>query len=347
MSGNSPTQPSFQVRAIDIGYGRTKFTTTQAGACDSFPSLAPLAETRRDDPHILTSRELTGRRTVDVWVDGTPYEVGADTTLFAGEVPVLHADYIDTPQYRALLYGALHAMQLERIDLLVTGLPVHQHASHSARLKKLMTGTHVIRPGKTVEIVDGRVAIQPLGGLIAHLHETGNWARDKKRVYLLIDPGYFTFDWLLSKGLSEVPGMSGSLPCGVSAYLMCIQRELSRELGLYCSDLERIDAGLRDGQFRIWAREVDLQPYKARAEAVIERAIRTLCNRVDVAQNIDEIVLAGGGSFYFLPALQRAFTDRQIHVMKEPACANVRGFHLLGKLLAAKQGKSRKAEITP
>jgi len=293
---------------------------------------------------MLTTRELTGRRTVEVWVDGTPYEVGPDTTLFAGEVPVLHADYIDTPQYRALLYGALHAMQLERIDLLVTGLPVHQHSSHSARLKKLLTGTHVIRPGKTVEIVDVKVAIQPLGGLIAHLHESGNWTRHKKHTYLFIDPGYCTFDWLLSKGLSEVPGKSGSVPCGVSAYLTSIQHDLSRELGLYCSDLEKIDAGLREGQFRIWTREIDLQPYKARAEAVIDRAIRALCNRVDVGQNIDEIVLAGGGSFYFLPALQRAFPARDIHVMTEPARANVRGFHLFGKLLAAKQGKSRKAE---
>ena len=33
--------------------------------------------------------------------------------------------------------------------------------------------------------------------------------------------------------------------------------------------------------------------------------------------------------------------------MKEPAFANVRGFHLFGKLLAAKQGKSRRAEINP
>lgn len=344
MTGNSPTQPSFQVRAVDIGYGYTKFTTTHGGACDSFPSLAPLAEVRRDDTYIPTYRELTGRRTVEVWVNGTPFEVGPDTTLFAGEVPVLHADYIDTPQYRALLYGALHAMQLERIDLLVTGLPVHQHSSHSARLKKLLVGPHVIQPGKTVEIVDVKVAIQPLGGLIAHLHETGNWTRHKKRTYLFIDPGYCTFDWLLSKGLSEVPGKSGSVACGVSTYLTCIQHEISRDLGLYCSDLERIDAGLRNGPFRIWTREIDLQPYKARAEAVIERAIRALCNRVDVGQNIDDIVLAGGGSFYFLPALQRAFPGRDIHVMTEPVCANVRGFQLFGKLLAAKQGKSRKSE---
>jgi plasmid segregation protein ParM len=338
-----PTQPPFYVRGLDVGYGYTKFTISDAGACDSFTSLAPLAEFRLDDELMVTRRELTCRRTVEVWVDGKPYEVGPDTTLFSGEVPILHSDYISTPQYRALVYGALDAMQLERIDLLVTGLPVHQHSSHAAALRKLLKGTHVIRPGKTVEIIDVKVAMQPLGGLITHTSATRNWTRQKKCTYLLVDPGYFTFDWLLTKGLNEVPGKSGSIPCGVSEYLRCIQHELSRELGVYCADLERIDTGLRGGGFRIWTRDIDLQPFRARAEAVVtDRAVRALCNRVDVGQAIDEIVLVGGGSDYFLPSLKRAFPDRDIHVLKDAALANVRGFHLLGKLLSNKQVRSRK-----
>jgi plasmid segregation protein ParM len=97
MSTTHQTQPPFNVRAIDIGYGQTKFTINPAGACESFPSLAPPAESRPSD-----SQVLKGRRTVEVWVDGAPYEVGPDTTLFTNEVPVLHEHYIDTPQYRAL-----------------------------------------------------------------------------------------------------------------------------------------------------------------------------------------------------------------------------------------------------
>jgi len=339
MNNTPPTQRSFHIRAIDIGYGRTKFTKSAGGACDSFPSLAPRAELRRSDSHAIT-----GRRTVEVWVDGTPYEVGPDTRLFTGEVPVLHENYIETPEYRALLYGALDAMQLDRIDLLVTGLPVHQYGSHAARLKELLTGIHTIRPGSAVEILDVKVAIQPIGGLIAYAHEVADWGRQKERTYLLIDPGYFTFDWILSRGLHEIPGTSGSIPGGVSQYLTCVQSELSRMSGLYCPDLAKIDIGLREGQFRTWGREIDLQPFRARAESVIERAIRALCNRVGVSQHIDQIVLVGGGSDYFLPALRRTFPDRDIHVVKEPAFANVRGFHLFGKLLSAKQGKPRKAE---
>jgi hypothetical protein len=100
-------------------------------------------------------------------------------------------------------------MRLERIDLLVTGAPVHQFGSHATRLKELLTGTHTIRPRSTVEIVDVKVAIQPVGGLIAYTREVPNWKHQKDRTYLLIDPGYFTFDWILSKGLNEIPGKSG------------------------------------------------------------------------------------------------------------------------------------------
>jgi hypothetical protein len=48
--------------------------------------------------------------TIEVHVDNLVYQVGPDTTLFR-EVPVLPAEYIENPQYRALLYGALSAVQ--------------------------------------------------------------------------------------------------------------------------------------------------------------------------------------------------------------------------------------------
>jgi plasmid segregation protein ParM len=339
MSATSPTQTPFNIRGLDIGYGRTKFSGSSAGAYESFPSLAPPAANRGCDSHVIT-----GRRTVEVWVDGSPYEVGPDTTLFASEVPVLHERYIETPQYRALFFGALDSMRLERIDLLVTGVPVHQFTSHAARLKELLTGTHTIRPGTTVEVVDVMVAIQPIGGLIAYTREVAGWEQRKDLTYLTIDPGYFTFDWIVTKGLNEIPGKSGSIPGGVSQYLTCVQGELSRKSGLYCHDLGRLDVGLRGGKFQMSGQEIDLQPFRARAEGVTERAVRAMCNRVDIGQHIDQIVLVGGGCEYFLPALQRTFPNRDIHVVKEPGFANVRGFHLFGRLISAKQGKLRKTE---
>ena len=329
---HSEISPSIQsspvVRAIDIGYGITKFVVDDRGTCRMFPSLAPLA-----DIHDRLTHFVKARLTQKVWVEDVAYEVGPDTILFS-EVPVLHKDFMDTPQYRALLYGALDAIGVSHIDLLVTGLPVHQHSERAARLKKLMKGLHLIRPGVSVEVREVVVAIQPLGGLLAHAHGRGSWTRIKNRSYLLVDPGYVTFDWLATQGMNEIPGRSGSLECGVSDYLRSIGTHLSRELGQPLMDWQRIDDGLRLGQFRIRGREVDLRPYCSHAEAIVERAIRELRNRLGADLEIDEIVLVGGGSAYFQPGLQRAFPGREIVVPKDPVFSNVRGFHLLGKILS-------------
>ncbi len=324
---SSSSESSPIVRAIDVGYGQTKFVVDDRGSCRLFPSLAPPSDIHRARTHIVKER-----LTREVWVDGVAYETGPDTNLFR-EVPVLHGDYIETPQYRALLYGALDAMCVAHIDLLVTGLPVHQHSSRAARLKEFLTGVHSIRPGVSIEIREVVVAIQPLGGLLSHTHERGNWATAKNRTYLLVDPGYVTFDWLATRGMNEIPGRSGSLECGVSDYLTCIQEHLARELGEPCMDLRRIDEGLREGQFRVGGRKVDLGPSCEHAETIVERAIRALRNRLGTGQEIDEIVVVGGGGAYFMRGLQRAFPNREILISKDPVFANVRGFHVLGKTL--------------
>jgi plasmid segregation protein ParM len=318
-------------RAIDVGYGLTKYTQDSRGTCGLFPSLAPVADIHRARTGLVSKRDTTL-----VWVHGSPYEVGPDTTLFVDEVPVLNEDYIQTPQYLALLYGALDAMQIGEIDLLVVGLPVHQYGSHAEYLRKLLQKTHTIRPEQSVTIHEVRVSIQPLGGLVSHTYDRRKrWELDKDRTYLLVDPGYYTFDWLLARGLAEIPGCSGSITCGVSQYLTCIQQLLISEMGAYCADLRRIDLGLRSGHFQVGGREFDLKPLRDRAEVIVDRALRALRNRVDAAQGIDEIVLVGGGSEYFVSGLKRAFPNHEIQVPKDAAMANVRGFHLLAKILLA------------
>lgn len=134
--------------------------------------------------------------------------------------------------------------------------------------------------------------------------------------------------------MDELQGRSGSLECGVSAYLTVLQQQLADRLGLPLGDLHRLDEGLRSGSYSIGGREIEVQPYRAEADAVIERAIRAMRNRIGAVDDIDEIVLVGGGGAYFLPELQRAFPKREIRVLKDPIFANVRGFQLLAKHLS-------------
>lgn len=314
------------VRAIDIGYGNTKFVIDDRGTCRLFPSLAPCAEFRRPEPTVYQRR-----RTTPVWVDGHEYEVGPDASLFSS-IPVLHNDYINTVQFRALLYGALDAMQVPRIDLLVVGLPVHLHETHSARLEDLLVGVHEIRPGVKVEVASALIPMQPLGGFIAHIDDRKQWASLPQKIYLLVDPGFFTLDWMVSRAMHEVPGRSGSIECGVSMYVRSVEEELNRRLLTTHCNIRRIDEGIRNGDFRLNGRKIDLKDFCGPAEQKVMEALCALRNRIGTVHDIDEIVVVGGGGSYFAEGLRRTFPNHAIHTVEDPVFANVRGFQEIGKI---------------
>lgn len=112
------------VRAVDVGFGNTKYVTGAAGAdirCSVFPSVAyPSA---RDLSAMLAAER---RKTVAMPIDGLFYEVGPEVNLAADtfRATQMHDRYTETPEYLALLRGALHQMKVPAIDLLVVGLPV-------------------------------------------------------------------------------------------------------------------------------------------------------------------------------------------------------------------------------
>lgn len=317
------------IRAIDIGYGNTKFTIDDQRNCRVMPSLAP-----RADMHRARAELMRERRTSRVVVDGRSYEVGEDAGLFLSNVPVLHRDYTHTPEYRALLYGALEAMHTPCVDLLVTGLPVHLYESRWKRLKSLLVGVHHIRAGLTVEIREAAVVVQPLGGFVAHSHERGNWGEHCKETFLLIDLGYYTIDWMVMRGLTELPNLSDSIECGVSHYVQRIEEQLSIQIGDRHANLKRIDEALRVGRLRIRGRDVSLETFHREAQSVVDRAVAALRNKVGPAfDEIDQIIVVGGGAPYFLSGLRAAFPEHPMHTVSDPVCANVRGFQLIGELL--------------
>jgi plasmid segregation protein ParM len=321
------------VRAIDVGYGNTKFTLDERGTCRVFPSLAPLADARA-----LRSGVLADRRTRIVTVDGLAYEVGPDVTLFA-DSPLLHSSYIEAPEYRALVYGALDTMQVSQVDLLVTGLPVHLHQLRSARLKQLLTGKHVIRQDLTVTIAEVAVVAQPVGGLIAYSQECEEWATTQSRIRLLIDPGLFSLDWLVVQGLKEVPGLSQSIEGGVCEVLKGVAQQLTSDFGECYGNLRKIDDGLRGAPWQIHGQPADVDRYRAIATAAAARHVRTMRNYVvSQLRSIEEIVLVGGGATHFEPAIRSAFPDLPLTTVEDPITANVRGFQVIGRSL-----KQRKA----
>ncbi len=319
------------IRAIDLGYGNTKYiysdNTDNEMQCNLFPSIAPHASANGVGKGILKKRD-----TISVCVEDQYYEVGADCELVENiySIRPLHENFTDTPEYMALFYGALAYMNAPHIDLLVVGLPVKLLRSKDEILKQKLKGKHSIA-GKTITIQEVLVISQPLGGFVdyAKQHETYKTLKDQQN--LLLDPGMFTFDWLMTKGLKEVPHQSDSFPCGVSRILKKIAQLISEEKNINFNDLSSIDKGLRQHNFRLYGKQYDVTTKLQEAITEIDPAIHALTNSVGDGRGIDNIFLVGGGSEYFAPAIKSIFPNHHVITVGDPVFANVRGFQWVGK----------------
>ncbi len=156
---------SIVIRAIDVGFGHTKYVTASTDGrvdCAHFPSLAFFG-------HTDESTDSMGgkRRTVQVPVDGLFYEVGPDVELAADRFRSrqLHDGYTQTPEYRAFTIGALRYMKVDTVDLLVVGLPVAQFLAKRAALQKAMTGTFDVDRKRRIVVKKALVVPQPQGAL--------------------------------------------------------------------------------------------------------------------------------------------------------------------------------------
>ena len=325
---------STTVRSIDVGYGNTKYVCARPEGgeilCRLFPSLVS-----RSFGHDLSDGVIAKRDTVVVEVDGNQYEVGPDVELALRTYTarVLHRDFVETPEYLALLRGALADMRLSEINLLVAGLPVSWLNTKSSELKERLSGDHPIGKGSTVKVEKVLVLAQPLGGFIDYALSSGRYGQMRETRNLVIDPGFFTVDWVLAKGIQPISERCGSFPGGISAVLRKLAESIGKEQRLELDDPVVLDRALRTGRLNLFGREIPVARHLAAARLIADEAATTVANSVGDGRDVDAIVLVGGGAEFFRPALSRRFPRHLVQVVPDPVFANVRGFQRAGEEL--------------
>lgn len=75
---------------------------------------------------------------------------------------------------------------------------------------------------------------------------------------------------------------------------------------------------------------------------VIQEAVQAIKNSVGSGSDIDVIILAGGGASLYAQAMKDKFPKHKVVTLDNPALANVRGFHMIGELLAKSLGQAMK-----
>lgn len=329
------------VRAIDIGYGNTKFVASERNhgdisevVCRSIPSIAPKASHLGD----LGAGMMARRETIRVSVRDVMYEVGPDAELAQGGIARdrhLMTDYCKSDQYEALMKGALFYMDVEKIDLLTLGLPVSTYAKYKDEVMARAVGTHDCGSSK-VTVRHARVYPQPLGGFFYHAAKTKLFEQMRASINLLIDPGFYTLDWLMTSGMKTIDARSGAAnDGGMGSILKSVMAAIASDFKVDESeigDFSRVDAALRgEGTLTLFGKAVDMGKYTALANAKAEEALTQLAQSVGRQADIANIVLVGGGSGYYKTLIAKMFPRHQISVAHEPLFANVRGFQIIGE----------------
>lgn len=248
----------------------------------------------------------------------------------------LHADYASSPSYEALFHAGLLLSEMERIDVLVTGLPVSQYLDDARRnaLAEQMRGTHQVTPKRTVSVEKVKVIPQPIGGLLDYIAQEDADIDDAQ--VLVIDPGFFSVDWVVVANKDLHRQSSGTSLNASSVVLEEASRLIAKDHGS-AVDTETLENAIRSGKpaVLVHGQRVDIAPY-------IEQAARTVGHVVvesiqkslrTESRGPDLVVLVGGGAMFFRDAVQEAFPRLKVATPKEPVFSNARGFWLMGAAL--------------
>src|SRR5207244_11894857 len=106
---------------------------------------------------------------------------------------------------------------------------------------------------------------------------------------------------------------------------------IDKDTGTPIREYDLIDTALRAGKNPvIFQQEYELSKHLPLARKIAEQAVGEMLHYVGDASDIKNIILVGGGSFFFKKAIKEAFPKHRIHELKDALYANVKGFQLAG-----------------
>ncbi|MBB3105471.1 ParM/StbA family protein [Azomonas macrocytogenes] len=317
---------------LDIGYSNLKLAFGEKGS-----SPQTLALPAGAGPLELLPQRLNGgvaQDVIQVTVNDQKWVAGVEPERLQGWDRELHLDYPNSHSYRALFYAGLLLTERERIDVLITGLPVNQYfdAERRKTLIERLKGEHAITPKRTVTVESVIVIPQPAG---AYMDVVNSQAGEplleilQEGRTIVIDPGFFSVDWVALEQGEIRDKSSGTSLKAMSMLLEEINRLIQEDHGA-CPGVDKLEKAIRAGkrELILLGQSVPFQEYfdqasrKVAANALIPMR-RSM--REDGVQT-DIVLLAGGGAEAYRSAAQEIFPNSHLVVSDDAVLANARGF---------------------
>ncbi|WP_137887537.1 ParM/StbA family protein [Pseudomonas sp. 2FE] len=246
----------------------------------------------------------------------------------------LHEDYTSSHAYEALFKGALlHAAgDGDVVDTLVTGLPVSQarDKDYVESLVKRMTGTHKISAKREITVKSVQVVAQPIGTLTEVYCNSEAAEVIEESVSIIIDPGFFSVDWVVFDHRELVASSSSSSLKAMSVLLDACNEEIAKDHG-GIPGVEKIEHALQSGKtwIHLFGRKVELGEYLERAS---DRVIPTVFTEIKQGlrflkgRAIDCVILGGGGASLYEPFSRKEFPEALIVKPANSVTSNAEGF---------------------
>ena len=246
----------------------------------------------------------------------------------------LHEDYTASHAYSAMFKGALllAAGDEDVVDRLVTGLPVSQalNAEYVAQLTSRMLGKHQVTKNRIIEVKSVEVVPQPIGTL-TEVYCTGGQAEIiEESVVLIIDPGFFSVDWVLFDHKEMIPSSSGSSLKAMSVLLDACNEEIAHEFG-GVPGVEKIEHALQSGKSTImlYGKKVEIGVFLEKAADRVIPAVMTEIKkglRFLNGRAVDCVILGGGGASIYERFVRQEFPEAVVLKPENSVSSNAVGF---------------------
>lgn len=248
----------------------------------------------------------------------------------------LHEDFSDRDVYRALFHASLAATGRDVVDLLVTGLPVHQFHDESRRdaVRAMLSGSHKIAQKRLVEVKDVRVVPQPMGAFWDVYSRMEDTSLLDSGYVVVLDPGFFSVDYaVFQRGQIVLESSNASLK-SMSVFLDHVNAAIADDHG-EGPGTDKIEIALQRGKTEVFLHGnlLPLTPYFERVSTTATNpALEDLRKGIRFRKGaaIDAVILAGGGAHLFEARTREMFPKSRIIKAREPVTSNAIGFWVMG-----------------
>lgn len=321
------------VLGVDIGYSNLKVAFGESGVSPKTLILPAGAGPAERMPERIGGGD--DDTCLYVSIEGERWAAGVPAGRLQGWERELHPDYPQTKAYRALFHAALLLAETDAIDLVVAGLPVSQfhEANRREALVSHLKGVHQVTPKRSITVHEVKVLPQPAGAYMDLVQSGGDLALIEEGRVVVIDPGFFSVDWVALEGGEIRYSSSGTSLQAMSVLLETIDKLIAEDHGAKVG-MDRLEKAMRTADLNVllFGEKVDIAPYlKTAMKKVAPVALTAMRQSMrDESINADLVLIAGGGAEAYKDAAREIFGRSKIIVPEQSVLANVRGFWFYG-----------------